>query len=118
MLKTRLHAASEVQHALLSAEAAADAALQEVTVLLNTMCVQRAAASLPLATASSEFDHITQAVSLLGQGRSKILAAHKAFVDTRAELLPTIAWGDVGDCPSASVALAPPSAAPMLKAVG
>jgi hypothetical protein len=99
MLNARLAAASDVRETLISAEDAIDCALQQATALLNTMCGARTAANLPMHTASAEFEHIAQAVSMIGQARGRVLAAHQAFVDTRAKILPTIAWGDVGECP-------------------
>jgi hypothetical protein len=102
MLKARLAAASEVNDVLISAEAAIDDAFQKLAVLLNTMCTARTSANLPLQTAMAEYEFIAQAVSFTGQARARVLAAHEEFVKTRAEVLPTICWGDVAECPPAT----------------
>ncbi len=117
MLNARLAAASDVRDTLISAEDAIDHALQKVATLLNTMCGARTAANLPLHTASAEFEHIAHAVSMIGQARGRVLAAHEAFVDTRAKILPTISFGDVGECPPASAGQLVQASAPHLQVV-
>lgn len=102
MLKARLAAASEVNDVLIPAENAIDDAFQKLAVLLNTMCMARASANLPLQTGKTEYQLVAEAVSFIGQARGNILAAHEAFVKTRAEVLPTVCWGDVAQCPPAT----------------
>jgi hypothetical protein len=122
MLNERLKLARDVQSHLMPAEVMSHDALTQALKLGLAICNAHSEAGLPMHVGQAEIDEVTAAITHFGQGRARLINAHRALAETRDIFLPGVPTRMIGDnwnCPPASGSLeSDQNASPVLRAVG
>lgn len=114
MLKERRFAVEQVRTEFLKAEAVIDQAAIDAANCLATILQQRAAANLPLGTASRAIEMLMDMSALIVKARQLAIDVHGELAQIPAEI-GIRNYGDISKCPN--VALEQEHAAPGLRIV-
>lgn len=83
MLKERLAAANKVASELHAAEAAIDAAIQKIGVLMATLPEAQNSAKLSAVVGDAAYSHLSAAISSVMAGRSNMVALHQELANIK-----------------------------------